>query len=163
MQELRDIRSSLELSPGILRGFVDGIPMHRIDERRSATAWTLREHVEHLAEVQPMLYERLRRFRDEEHPDFTPYMPDEDEGRAERTGTVRLTDHINQFEASRRELLELLDSLPREVWDKQATHPEYSEYTAFILVRHILLHDHWHMYRMEELLLTRDEYLTELH
>jgi len=27
------------------------------------------------------------------------------------------------------------------------------------LERHILMHDHWHMYRMEELWLTRDAYL----
>ena len=47
-------------------------------------------------------------------------------------------------------------------WQKTATHPEYAQYSFYILVRHILMHDHWHMYRMEELWLTRDEYLTQL-
>ena len=47
-------------------------------------------------------------------------------------------------------------------WEKTATHPEYEQYSLIILARHILMHDHWHMYRMEELWLTRDEYLTIL-
>jgi len=45
---------------------------------------------------------------------------------------------------------------------KETSRPEYENYSLFILVRHILMHNHWHMYRMEELWLTRDAYLTKL-
>lgn len=40
--------------------------------------------------------------------------------------------------------------------------PEYALYSLFILARHILMHDHGHIYRMEERWLTRDAYLTKL-
>ncbi len=56
--------------------------------------------------------------------------------------------------------MELLSKLDKSVWEKTATHPEYEHYSLYILARHILIHDHWHMYRMEELWLTRDDYLT---
>jgi hypothetical protein len=38
----------------------------------------------------------------------------------------------------------------------------YAQYGFKILVRHILLQASFHLYRMEELWLARDEYLTEM-
>ena len=46
-----------------------------------------------------------------------------------------------------------------EHWTRKAKHKEYIEYTPYIMLRHILMHDHFHMYRIEELWLTTDEFL----
>jgi len=59
-------------------------------------------------------------------------------------------------------LEELIASLPETVWEKRAVHLEFEFYTAGILVRHISMHDCWHMYRIEELWITKDEFLTEV-
>jgi hypothetical protein len=66
------------------------------------------------------------------------------------------------FSAGRNDQIAELEKATPDDWEKVATHPEYTHYTLYILARHILMHDHWHMYRMEELWLTRDEYLTVL-
>jgi hypothetical protein len=40
-------------------------------------------------------------------------------------------------------------------WQKTAIPPEYENDSLYILTRHTLMHDHWHMCRMEGLWLTR--------
>jgi hypothetical protein len=66
---------------------------------------------------------------------------------------------FNQYREKQVSLLETADDI---TWQKTGRHPEYTLYSLYILARHILMHDHWHMYRMEELWLTRDEYLTKV-
>jgi hypothetical protein len=55
-----------------------------------------------------------------------------------------------------------LEAADGSTWQKTGIHPEYELYSLSILGRHILMHDFWHMYRIEELWLTRDAYLTKL-
>jgi hypothetical protein len=50
----------------------------------------------------------------------------------------------------------MLKRLKPEGWKNRARHPEYDEYTPYIMARHVLLHDNLHMYRMEELWMARD-------
>jgi hypothetical protein len=69
---------------------------------------------------------------------------------------------IEQFKAMREKQLDLLKNVGPEDWEKMAFHPEYDQYGLLILARHVFMHDHWHLYRMEELWLTKDEYLTRL-
>ena len=69
---------------------------------------------------------------------------------------------LESFKHHREKQLALLEKADASTWQKTATHPEYELYSMYILVRHILMHDHWHMFRMEELWLTRDAYLTKL-
>ena len=50
-----------------------------------------------------------------------------------------------------RPLAPFLEAADAGTWEKMATHPEYESYSLYILTRHLLMHDHWHMYRMAEL------------
>jgi len=40
-------------------------------------------------------------------------------------------------------------------WQIAASHPEYKQYSVFIMFRHLALHDLYHAYRIEERLLER--------
>jgi len=62
-----------------------------------------------------------------------------------------------EFPNLRKEFIDLVRSAPAEAWEKSGEHGAFSEYTLYINLRHTLLHDHVHMYRMEELWLTRDK------
>lgn len=147
----------------ILAGLIRAIPGDRLNVRRKPHFWTIREHVAHLAEVQPMLTGRLERFRDEVEPNFTPYIPSDGPPPAEVASPPLSVDTaLAQFASLRAAQVELIKSLPEAVWAKRGIHPEYEHYTPAILVRHIAMHDHWHMYRIEELWITRDEFLTEV-
>jgi hypothetical protein len=162
MKDIPDLLEGLERSAGILSAFVRTIPADALHRRRNADCWTPAEHVSHLAQVQPMLLERLQRFRDEDHPVFVPYIPGEGEEESDTPEVMPMDAALDQFDLFRGRQVALLNGVSADVWEKTGTHPEYAIYSFYILVRHILMHDHWHMYRMEELWLTRDEYLTKL-
>jgi uncharacterized damage-inducible protein DinB len=161
MKDKRQLIDSLGKVVMVLGEFVATIPAEKMDLRRGEGFWTLNEHVSHLADVQPMLLERLQRFVDEASPEFVPFKPDSDEAES-GPSNMATGDALAQFADYRQRQLALLVQVESGTWQKTATHPEYAQYSFYILVRHILMHDHWHMYRMEELWLTRDEFLTEL-
>jgi len=151
----------LENTGPILAEFVRSIPTEQMNRRRGEGFWTIAEHISHLAQVQAMLLERLQRFMAEERPEFIPYLPSDDEPEIQ---PPQLTpeEALEVFARDRTRQLAMLAKADEAVWRKTAVHPEYELYSMHILVRHILMHDHWHMYRMEELWLTKDPYLTKL-
>ena len=116
----------------------------------------------HLAQVQPMLVKRIERFLNEDRPEFVPYIPGTGSEEPVTPPRMEIETALDQFAGDRARHLQLLEGADETTWKKLGSHPEYEEYSLHILARHILMHDHWHMYRMEELWLTRDAYLTRL-
>ncbi|MDQ1331550.1 MAG: hypothetical protein QG578_1818 [Thermodesulfobacteriota bacterium] len=162
MQEIRDLIETLRRSPRILSEFVNTIPEDKLDLRRGESFWTVAEHISHLAQVQPMLLERFERFMNEDRPEFVPYTPGKAKEEPDTPPRMTMTFALDQFACYREKQLLLLEKADDRTWKKTATHPEYESYSFYILARHLLMHDYWHMYRMEELWLTRDAYLTKL-
>lgn len=162
MQDIPDLLESLRRSPRILSQFVQSIPESKLDLRRGEGFWTIAEHCSHLAQVQPMLLQRIVRFMNEEKPEFVPYVPGAVKEEPETAARMSVESALDQFARNRAAQLQLLESAEANTWKKTATHPEYDLYSLYILARHVLMHDHWHMYRMEELWLTKDAYLTRL-
>ncbi len=157
----RSLIEGLKLGPGILEDFVSGIPEGQLHRKRGKGFWSLYEHTEHLALTQLMLHKRLERFVKEEHPEFVPYFPDK-EGEKKEKEIKAVADILSMYRRWRDKQVQLIEGGGAALWKKTATHPEYEQYSFKILVRHILLHDSFHLYRMEELWLARDEYLTEM-
>lgn len=154
----------LRLGPALLREFVQAIPPEAMERRRGEGFWTLREHLEHLVEVQAMLYGRLERFLREERPEITPYIPPREPQSASGPPRERRKspeELLELFERWRLRQIDLIGSAAPEIWQRRALHPEYEHYGFEILARHILLHDASHMYRMEELWLLTDKSLAE--
>ena len=162
MQDIPDLLDGLSRVPRILSEFVGTIPEERLDLRRGEGFWTIAEHVSHLAGVQPMLVDRFNRFMNEERPEFLPYLPGDGADEPDTPDRMDMTAALGQFARYRNEQLRLLEGAGDTVWRRAADHPEYDRYSLYILCRHTLMHDHWHMYRMEELWLTKDAYLTRL-
>ena len=161
MNTLAQFIDALKLSGSILENLVESIPPELCQQRRRPEFWTIAEHFDHLADVQSMLLERIERFQKEECPEFKPYFPAEDDipkGPKE----IDLKSSLARFKSQRDQQLELLKNTNKADWSKNGAHPEYRQYSLPILVRHVLMHDYWHMYRIEELWLTKDDYLTNL-
>ena len=161
MQDIPALIKSLENTGPILAEFVRSIPAEQMNRQRGEGFWTIAEHISHLAQVQAMLLERLQRFMTEERPEFVPYIPGDDEVETQLP-LLTADEALEVFARDRTRQLALLAKADEAVWRKTAVHPEYELYSMHILIRHILMHDHWHMYRMEELWLTKDPYLTKL-
>ena len=153
------ILEALEGSITIFSDLLQSIPAEVLDIKRGEGFWSLHEHAAHLADVQPMGLERMRRMLTEDVPEFVPFVPDQNE-EIEKPPLPSVSEIIANFRAGREKQLEMLRNASPEDWKRTAVHPEYEQYGLFIFARHILMHDHWHMYRMEELWLTRDEFLS---
>ena len=162
MEDIRDLLEGLRRAPKILAEFVNTVPKSKLDVRRGDGFWTIAEHVSHLAHVQPMLLDRLERFTNEEQPEFKPYIPGKGEDVPDTPFRMSMAVALDRFAEYRDKQLALLEKTDDTTWKKTASHPEYESYSFYILTRHVLMHDYWHMYRMEELWLTRDAYLTRL-
>ncbi len=162
MQDIPDLLEGLKRTPNILIEYVKAISENQLNVRRGEGFWTIAEHVSHLAEVQPMLLERFRRFVAEEHPEFVPFNPGKTGDEPVAPACMGKTAALLQFKEYREKQLLLLENIDAEIWQRSATHPEYDLYSLHILTRHVLMHDYWHMYRIEELWLAKDAYLTRL-
>ena len=147
---------SLARSPAILTDMLQDIPEGALKLRRKPGKWSIHENACHLAASDQMILERFQRFSHERHPTFKLYLPGTtvEDNLMDADMDVSMRD----FSQSRKAMVELLRTFDDAQWSNAATHPEYALYNPYILLRHTLMHDHFHMYRIEELWLTREEY-----
>jgi hypothetical protein len=155
----RDLIVGLDNNKAILRQFVSSMKDEEI-RRRIKDYWTIYEHLDHLVVCQKMLLGRIEQFIAEESPVMRPYVPeDKPEVADEKRGTIEL---VEAFCELRDRQIALIRRADKRVWQKEGAHEEYSRYSFEILVRHTLLHDSFHMLRMEELWIEKEQYIKAL-
>lgn len=157
MTDLDKLMAGLENTPSILGNLLDGIPNELLKERRKTGKWSIHENVCHLAGAEKMLIERFMIFKNEKNIKFEPYLPGKNVS-DDHLISLDMHEEFDSFSKLRAEMVEFLGTYDQETWYKNAEHPEYFEYNPYILLRHVLMHDHFHMYRIEELWLTKDEF-----
>jgi uncharacterized damage-inducible protein DinB len=141
-------------SPRVISDYLRLLPESSLDQRRSAEAWTIREHLYHVVGVQEMLLGRLRLMREGPGAVIEPFFPLEAEG--PRYPSMEAA--LDEFARLRVAQAALVKRLRPEVLNRPASHPEYERYSIDILVHHMIYHEYWHLYRMEEIWLTKEEY-----
>ena len=128
--------------------------------KRIKDFWTIYEHIDHLVVTQKMLLGRIQQFIVEDKPIMKPYIP-EDKPTVEND-KKSAKDLVEEFIKIRDLQIGLIKKTKRNVWHKEGIHPEYLKYSLEILIRHILLHDSFHMWRIEELWIEKEELIKEL-
>ncbi len=154
-----DLVTGLKANESILRQFVESMSEAEI-RRRIRDYWTIYEHVEHLALTQMVLLKRIELFIAEENPTIVPFTPDSKS--QEAPGEKPIASLVEKFCAYREKQIASIRAADEHVWGKIGKHENYSSYSFEILIRHILLHDGFHMYRMEELWIMKERYIKEL-
>ncbi|MGI8905135.1 MAG: DinB family protein [Candidatus Sumerlaeaceae bacterium] len=145
-------------APSFLRELLSNIPAEMLKQARKPGKWTIHEHAVHMTMVDDIMIPRLEAFRSQAEPKIVPYNPSE----AEKAGSLlemELNARLDCFDDSRERLIDAFSLLNPADYDKHADHPEYREYTPRVMLRHLMMHDYLHCYRIEELWLTRDERL----
>ncbi len=148
---------SLKNNVEILKDFLDSMSHDEI-HYRVKNFWTIYQHVEHLADSQNVLLHRMNLFLREENPVIKPFSPN---GKGSAT-VLPIDRHVEEFERLRNQQISLIENADEKVWDKSGEHPEFKKYNFDILIRHALLHDGFHMWRMEELWIKKDNLILEL-
>jgi len=149
------IVASLERAPSLLVPLVREVPQAILKRRPRPGKWSAHEQACHLATIHPVMFARLDLMLTDPRPRIVPYFPssEEEEGALLK---VELDEAMERFSNHRRRLVERLNTLSAEDWLRTAEHGEYTHYSVFIMFRHLAMHDMFHAYRIEELLLKND-------
>lgn len=150
-----DLLISLERHPSFVHSLLAEFEPERLERRPAPGKWSAHEHACHLAEVHPLFFSRLDVMLAEGHPTIEPYFPD----KAHEDGMLLERDleiEMARFDTDRQLLVDRLRKLEPEQWQRTAEHAEYRRYDVFVMFRHLAMHDLFHAYRIEELLLAHD-------
>jgi hypothetical protein len=149
------IVAALERAPSLIVPLVAEVPERILKRRPKPGKWSAHEHACHIATIHPVLSARLDLMLTDPKPRITHYFPsaDEEEGALLK---VDLGEAMERFSNDRRRLVERLNALSSDDWRRTAEHEEYTHYSVFIMFRHLAMHDMFHAYRIEELLLKND-------
>ena len=120
MKDIPDLLDGLRSSIKILSAFVMALPENKLNRRRGVGFWTVAEHASHLAQVQPMLLERLQRFLDEDRPEFAPYIPGDTE-EEDKPPQMEMKAALADFAQCRQQQLALLEKADDAAWKKTAS------------------------------------------
>ncbi|MEO1033751.1 MAG: DinB family protein [Bacteroidota bacterium] len=145
-------------SPEILHELITSIPESRLKQKLIPNKWSIHEHVCHLAMAEEMIIRRFRDFKDRPNPQFQSYQPN-DRSDYDKLMHLDMWNYLDRYKDIRHQTIELIKNFDARIWRKEATHEEYIDYSAFIFLRHVLMHDFFHMYRIEELALTKETHL----
>jgi hypothetical protein len=155
MNTITAVIDALERAPAVVVPLVREVSAATVTRRPAPGKWSAHEHACHLAHVHRLFFDRLDQILRSPAPVITPYDP----GRADADDfllAMDLNESLDRYVADRRRLVERLRRLPEDDWNRTAEHGEYSHYSVLIMFRHLALHDFFHAYRIEELLLRRE-------
>ncbi len=151
----RDVQAFSSV-PGVIEEYISQIPEEELDIKRNKNTWTIREHIYHIADVQALLLGRMKLIRDTAEPVIEPFFPEKETALSQKFDSIQ--DALSVYKKFRKKQLKLLKNCSKKILKKTAVHKEYKQYSIPIIVKHMLFHEYWHMYRIEEIWLTHAEY-----
>ena len=152
MDRISAVIEALRRAPDIVVPLVREVPTQILKRRPAPRRWSAHEHACHLGHVHAMFFDRLDCMLRVPRPIIRPYLPGEQDP-DDFLFQMDLVECLDRFAADRRELVTRLETLDRAAWARTAVHDEYRTYSVFIMFRHLALHDFFHAFRIEELLL----------
>jgi uncharacterized damage-inducible protein DinB len=155
MTSTEDLMTTLERAPGIVIPLVRQADPAVLKRRPPSGKWSIHEHACHLAEVHGLFFERLDLMLAQDNPAITSYDPGRDDPE-DALLRIDLEHAMRRFAEDRGRLVGRLRRLRPEDWTRPGRHEEYNSYSVFTMFRHLALHDFFHAYRIEELLLHKD-------
>lgn len=150
IKEIESILVALNETPRLLKELINEIEPKLYKKKIIKGKWSIHEHAIHIAVGDIYGFQkRLEDFRKKEKPTFEPLSGDDfDEDFFIK---LELKKTINDFFEIRQKTIELAKKYDTNDWNKLANHPEYKTYTPYIMLRHLLMHDHNHLYKIEDL------------
>jgi hypothetical protein len=155
MNNASAVIEALERAPSVVVPLVREVPPILLKRRPAAKKWSAHEHACHLALVHGLFFQRLDDILASPAPVITPYDPGQSDP-DDFLLRMDLDESLQRYVGDRQRLVTRLRELSGADWRRTAQHGEYSHYSVFIMFRHVALHDFFHAYRIEELLLKKE-------
>jgi hypothetical protein len=148
--EIKPILNALSETPRLLKELINEIDPLLYQKHIIKGKWTIHEHATHIAVGDIYGFQkRLLLFKEEDKPTFKPLSGDN--FRESFFMDLDLNKTIHNFFEVRQNTIELANSINKKHWQKLANHPEYKKYTPYMMLRHLLMHDHHHLYQIEDM------------
>tara|TARA_B110001452_G_scaffold252332_1_gene242119 strand:+ start:1032 stop:1511 length:480 start_codon:yes stop_codon:yes gene_type:complete len=149
-REIETILNALSETPRLLKELITEIDSELYKEKIIKGKWSIHEHATHIAVGDNYGFQkRLNDFRQEKKQIFEPLSGDNFD--KDFFIKLDLKKAINDFFEIRQRTIELAKEFNSNDWSKLAIHPEYKTYTPYIMLRHLLMHDHNHLYKIEDM------------
>jgi hypothetical protein len=155
MSDTATLISALETAPGVIIPLIREVPPQILKRRPSPTKWSAYEHAIHLSQSDAPFLARLDMILSTPEP-YIKTIENSPEDEAGAMLEVDLDESLSRYVRERAALVERLNKLSPEQWQKTAEHEAFDHYSVWIMFRHLLNHEMLHSYRIEELLLKKD-------
>tara|TARA_B110000971_G_C20024254_1_gene507962 strand:- start:156 stop:623 length:468 start_codon:yes stop_codon:yes gene_type:complete len=149
-REIETIISALIETPRLLKELISEIDSKIYKEKIINGKWSIHEHATHIAVSDIYGFQkRLSDFKQKEKPIIEPLSGDNFEKNFFME--LDLKKSLDDFFEIRQTTIELAKAFNKNDWNKLAIHTEYKTYTPYIMLRHLLMHDHNHLYKIEDM------------
>ena len=155
MRDTAILISALEMAPGVIIPLIREVPPQILKRRPSPTKWSAYEHAVHLSQSDASFRARLDLILSTPEP-YIESIENTPEDEAGAMLDIDLDESLDRYVRERATLVERLETLSPDEWQKTAVHEAFDHYSVFIMFRHLLNHEMLHAYRIEELLLKKD-------
>ena len=132
-----------------LRGLLEGLDGAHLAKPPAPGKMSLKQTAAHLAHTNEMFAERVEQMLELEEPPIK--VIDAALEDIESYKTADMDRVMKDFARGRRRLVERLEKLYPQDWQRRAVHSEYQNYNVQMAVEHLLLHEAHHLYSMEQL------------
>jgi hypothetical protein len=147
--------TALEAAPGIITELVREVPPRNLKRRPAPDKWSAHEHACHISDGETVFLSRLELMLSESNPRIRSMVPSQGE-EAGSLLDVDLDEALEQYARQRALTVKRLRELSDEDWKRTADHEAFSHYSVYIMFRHLLIHEMFHAYRIDELMLKKD-------
>ena len=147
--------SALETAPGVIIPLIREVPSQILKRRPAPAKWSAYEHAIHLSQSDIAFRARLDLILSTPEP-LIKTIENSAEDEAGAMLDIDLDESLDRYVRERAALVERLQKLSPDEWQKTAVHEAFDHYSVFIMFRHLLNHEMFHSYRIEELLLKND-------
>lgn len=149
-REIETILNALTETPRLLKELISEIDSEIYKKQMINGKWSIHEHATHIAVSDIYGFQkRLSDFKQKEKPIIEPLSGDNFEKNFFME--LDLKKSLDDFFEIRQTTIELAKAFNKNDWNKLAIHPEYKTYTPYIMLRHLLIHDHNHLYKIEDM------------
>lgn len=149
-QDIETILTALRETPRLLKELITEIDPDLYKQDIIKGKWSIHEHATHVAVGDIYGFQkRLEDCKQYKYPIIEPLSGDNFSKNFFLE--LDLFQTLEEFFKIRQSTIELAHALNKEDWYKEANHPEYKTYTPYIMLRHLLMHDHAHLYKIEDM------------
>ena len=147
-QEIETILNALKESPRLLKELINEINPILYKKEIIKGKWSIHKHTTHAAVGNIYGFQkRMEDFKQKQNPSFEPLS--RDNFPKNYFIELNLFAALEKFFKIRQTTIDLAYSLNGQNWNNKAVHPEYKRYTPYIMLRHLLMHDHSNLYKIE--------------